>query len=466
MKNRNAGFVLPMVIGILVVLMILIPPLIRWIQQDTNMTVKDQKRTIARNWAEAGLERGQWKIKSTTMSYAAAAAGTVIPGYNFDVTYTDIPGGSYRIKLSSGPLARQVTIVAEGRDSAKREVRGIQEVVQNQTIYAPLMSGGNINWSKGLCLFWGPVLSQGNITLADDAVATWYFPRKYAAGTVLGTAAYPRDINGLAAPNTDGVEWWSAYAGVPDVPLLDFAALRSSAAATGTLNVYGCRSTQGGSGSNGSATKWDTRSSCTSSGAHATHFGNPWCHPKSARNSASSYVWYWDGNVTLSGGSANNQSCGLKGIVIVMGNLTIDTPGEYDYTGHVPTNAWQEHTKFTKTISDSAASKEYPADIGFHKSETTFNFGTETFGLPGMGSSLHTTVGIKGFTYVGGNLTILDYMDFNGAIWVTGSVVASGGTATTSCGVFYDDTLDLPALNVILIRQSWNETLPSSTPWP
>ena len=317
-------------------------------------------------------------------------------------------------------------------------------------------------------MFWGPVISQGNITLVDDGVAVWYFPRKFASGTVIGTAANPRDTNGLAAPNTDNVEWWSDYAGIPDVPLLDFAALRASAAATGTLNVYGCRSTQGGAGTNNSATKWDIRGSCLSSGAHATHFGNPLSHPKSAQNTPNAtYVWYWDGDVTLSGTGTTGQSCGLRGPIIVRGSLTIDTPGEYSYSGHVPTNAWQEHSKLTKTVSDTSAAGEYPADIGLHKSETTFGFGTEHFGMPPpmTPGSYSTTVGIRGFTYVGGNLTILQYMDFNGAIWVNGTVSASGGSATTSCGVFYDDTLDLPALNVILIRESWNEIIPSTTVW-
>ena len=469
LRQNNRAFALPIVLAILLVFMILLPALILWLQQDTKAAVKNQKNTFALNLAEAGIDRGMWRLKSSTTSFSDAASGTIIPGYNFDTTYSDISGGTYRIQFSSGPLSKQVTIWAEGRDSANRQTRSIKEVVQNQTIYSALMAGGNISWSKGLCVYWGPLISQGNLTMVDDNVAGWYFPRKYARGVVLGTAANPRDTNGLTPPNTDNTEWWSEYS-VPDIPVLDFATMRSSAAATGTLNVYGCRSTQGGAGTNGSAVKWDTRASCSSGGAHATHFGNSWSHPKSAQfNPNTDYVWYWDGDVTLSGAycgsSPCGQSTGLRGTVVVRGNLTIDTPGEFNYNGHVPANAWQEENRLTKTLGDTAASGEYPADQGLHTSKSTFNFGTDTWSQPLSGGGWKTTVGIKGFTYVGGNLTILQFLDFNGAVWVNGNATASGGTATAFCGIFYDDTLDVPALNVILIRVSWNEVAASTAVW-
>ena len=61
-------------------------------------------------------------------------------------------------------------------------------------------------------------------------------------------------------------------------------------------------------------------------------------------------------------------------------------------------------------------------------------------------------------------------MDFNGAVWVNGNVNATcpSGDPTCShsyCGVFYDDTLSVPTLNVILVRLSWQETTPSSVVW-
>lgn len=467
MRTSPRGQVLPTVIALLTVMTIMAYGLVKWLQHDMMWSVKQSKGMSAVNLAESGLDRGQWKLQSTTTTWESASNGVAIAGYNFDTTYRDIPGGTYRIRFSTA-ANNSITIVSEGRDDSTREVRALSAVYRNQTIYSPLMAGGNVTWAKGLIVFWGAILAQGNITLMDDVVGGIYYPRKFAKSVVTGSATYPRDTNGLTTPNTDNVEWWSQYTGVPDVPVLDFAALRSSAAATGTLNIYGCRSTQGGAGSLAHATRWDIRGSCTSSGLHTTHFGNPWSHSKSARlNPNTDYVWYWDGDVVLSGASTTNQSCGLRGIVIVRGNLTIDTPGEFRYTGHVPSNAWEEHQKFTSTTNDTSATRQYPADTGFHSTASTFQFGTDTFGVPGLGAGPYiNTVGIKGFTYVGGNLTILKYLDFHGAVWVNGAVTASGGSLSNSCGIFYDDTLEVPALNVILTRTSWKETAPSATAWP
>ena len=77
-------------------------------------------------------------------------------------------------------------------------------------------------------------------------------------------------------------------------------------------------------------------------------------------------------------------------------------------------------------------------------------------------------MGRRGFTYVGGNLTITNngFMDFNGAVWVNGDVIANGASQTTFCGVLFDDQLVLPTLNVILTQQSWQETNPSTVSWP
>jgi hypothetical protein len=348
------------------------------------------------------------------------------------------------------------------------------------------MAGGNVSWAEGLGVFWGPIISQGDIILQDDVVAGWYYPRKYAKGVVQGTAANPRDINGLTPPNTDNVEWWSEYPGVPNVPILDFAALRSSAAATGTLNIYGCKNStfhgatggtpdQGGIAGNGS---WDLNSPCaTVVTPHNQHFGDSSAYVKNVLGDSTfsnDYVWYWDGDVTLSGQfnganpySPTGHSTSLRGTIVVRGTLTIDSPGDLVYSGHVPTNAWQEHKKLLKNTFDSAASGEYPADIGLNVTTGTFRFGQDTFNIPGLGGGpYHTTVGIKGFTYIGGNLNIQSYMDFNGALWVNGNVAASGGSISNFCGIFYDDTLSVPALNVILLRQSWQEVGASNIAWP
>ena len=90
------------------------------------------------------------------------------------------------------------------------------------------MSGGNVTWAQGQGACIGDlIMSQGNIQMMDDVVGSLYFPRKFAKGVVIGTVANPRDTNGLTPPNTDNVEWWSEYSGVPPVPVLDLASMRS-----------------------------------------------------------------------------------------------------------------------------------------------------------------------------------------------------------------------------------------------
>lgn len=484
MKIKNKGQVLPLVMAGLVVLIIIIGAIIGWLQNDTKWSVNNQRKTVAINLAQAAVDRAQWKLQSSTATWFAAAAGnltSVTTGYNFDVTYNDIPGGSYRISIVPGPdsggsctAGTCVTITGEGRDNSTHEVRAVSAIYKNETIYSAMMSGGNVGWAQGLGIYWGPIISQGSIQLLDDNVARRYFPQKYAKGDVVGTAANPRDTTYPQPPNTDGVEWWANYAGVPGLPLLDFAAMRSSAAATGTLNVYGCgcAATPQYTVNGATVAAWDTRNpgTCVPDGdlpPHNTHLGNSTnIYGALGLSATSYYVWYWDGDVTLEGDGYNGtEATSLRGSIIVRGNLTINSSGDMVYTGHVPANAWVQEQKLLINVNDTAAAGEYPADIGLHQTAATWNFGTDSWCEPGLGCGWVNTVGVQGFIYVGGDLNIVNYLDINGAVWVNGNVNSNYDNPSAFCGLMYDDTLSVPALNVILIRQSWQETTPSSASW-
>jgi len=52
-------------------------------------------------------------------------------------------------------------------------------------------------------------------------------------------------------------------------------------------------------------------------------------------------------------------------------------------------------------------------------------------------------------------------MDIYGAVWVVGNVSKAVGAERTI--IFYDENLDLPTLNVVLLRRSWQEIPPSGT---
>lgn len=448
--SKNDGYTIVMVITIMVISLILIEAIVLWLQNESKWTVKYKRSTTAFHLAEAGIDRSVWKLKSSTGTWNQAAVGTVILGYDFDETYADIPGGEYRMQFSSGPGAREVTIVSEGRDPSTNEVRAIQVVYKNVTFQAGIISGGIITWSNHLEVHWGPVVAHGNIEI-DSNASQEYSPRKFSKQVVFcNNAGNERDTNGLDPPNTDNAEWWSDYP-VPELPVLDFASLRASAQATNTINVYQC---DGGVGKG-----WDK---CKGSGTHNDDFQDSNGHADSKKN----YVWYWDNNVEFTGGASTN-GVGIYGTVIVRGHMRVgtNTGDNYSFVGDVPEDAWEEYAKITKTTGDTAAKNEYPADDGYETNRATFDFGNETWkGGPAQAS--WTDVGFRGFVYVGGNLDINGPCDYYGAIWVVGDVSKSPGVERGI--VFFDENLtDIPTLNVVLRRESWQEIPPDKgTTWP
>jgi hypothetical protein len=189
------------------------------------------------------------------------------------------------------------------------------------------------------------------------------------------------------------------------------------------------------------------------------HMQNTWNHPLARKN----YCWYWDGDVRFTG-DVGTEGNGIWGTVVVRGNLTNDAGDNYSYTGTVPANAWEEYAKISKSAGDTSAKNEYPADDGYQKNRLTFNFGGETWtGGLSPPPAANTDVGFRGLVYVGGNFDIQGPADINGAVYVVGNISKAVGSERTI--VFYDDTLNVPTLNVVLVRISWNEIAPSSTTW-
>lgn len=460
----RSGQVLAGALMLLLVLLIVVPAVVNWVQQESRASVKDSRTTTAFNLAEAAVERGVWKLKSSTTSWSNAKNGVAIAGYDFDSTYADVPGGTYRVRFATGPSSNQVTVYGEGRDVNRGETRAIRGVYENSSLPGPLLTSGIMQYSGAFECHWGPAMAQGNITISGNA-GTEYFPRKFSKGVVTATSGQNRDTNGLNPPNTDNIEWWSDY-DVPDLPLLDFTTLRASAAANGTLNYYN------GSTSSHTMTPYPggTPTACRNAGTssnhpnpHNLHFLDSNSHNLSKRN----LIWYWDGDLAFTGNQ--NTGChrnGLWGTVIVRGNLTIETGDCYAFTGPVPANAWMEYGKINAGGGDTAATNQFPADNGFQQVRNTFIHGSQTWsGGPPSGN---TDVGMRGFVYVGGNLRIVSnaQSDYQGVIWVNGDIV-NENTGERSL-VFYDETVgsSLPVLNVVLVRRDWRETSASTIAWP
>lgn len=431
MKNER-GQVLAGVVVLVMVLLVMVPAMVYWVQQESRASVKDRKSTSAFSLAEAGLDRAYWKLKSSTSTWMDARSGVPIAGYAFDQAYADVTGGVYRVSITSGPLADQVTVVAEGRDDLGKEKRAVEAVYSNLAVPGAIISGAGIANSGTSIAHWGPMLAMNNISLTGTA-ATRYFPRKLSKQVVVGTGGFLRDVNGLTPPNTDNLEWWSDY-DVPELPIFDFAALRSSAAATGTLN---CNGTVPAGAIH--TQQIPCGSACVNCSVTNLYRDARW---------TSGYVWYWDNNV-----SWNGQS-GIKGTVIVRGNLsTAGTDALVPAPMNVPGAAWQEYQRF-----DTAASDQYPGDTGLRGVAATYALGSCGVGCEGSASG--SDLGLEGFMYVGGTINMTGDSDVHGAIWVQ-----SGWSGGGNVMVFYDDNLVLPQLNVTLQRQTWREASPRSGTW-
>lgn len=230
LSKKRYGFILPSVLLLLLFLATIIPIMYKWVQHDTRLSVKDRGLGVAFSLAETAVDRGYWKVKSSTFTFATVMEGGALSGYRFDATYRDLKGGTYRIYVSSGPLADQLTVIGEGRDYNRNEVRSLKAIYSNSSVPGAIISGGNLSATGQSVVHWGPILAMGDLTVSGNALNNGY-PRKLSRQTVL-----PLDTTGdVNPPNTDGLEWWSNY-NVPELPQFDFTTMRASAAATGTLN--------------------------------------------------------------------------------------------------------------------------------------------------------------------------------------------------------------------------------------
>lgn len=147
LKPGQRGQILVGVTILVLVLLILVPLLVQWSSQESKWAVKDQQTTTAFNIAEGAVDRGMWKLKSATGTWQSALAGTVIPGYDLDVVYSDIEGANYRLRFTSGPSVGQVTVFAEGKDLRSGQIRALKTVFEDRAIPGPILSSGMVDYA-------------------------------------------------------------------------------------------------------------------------------------------------------------------------------------------------------------------------------------------------------------------------------------------------------------------------------
>ncbi|MBK8871668.1 MAG: hypothetical protein IPN19_11710 [Elusimicrobia bacterium] len=218
--RKNAGNMLAVFLGILVLATVFLPLVIQLLQTESNQSVNYQKSTLAFQLAEAAVAKGVAKLTETRKNWTDAAAGIPITRFNNDTAFTDVAGGTYKVQFLRGAVAGTVLIIGKGRDTSTKEVRVIEaeySSVDPDTTALILNAGMSVG-NPRLEVHWGSIKSYGNCSYG----VLHPYPRIFSSGQTF------RDTNS-APPNTNNVDHWSFQSdlGLPPVP--DFAYYKQKA---------------------------------------------------------------------------------------------------------------------------------------------------------------------------------------------------------------------------------------------
>jgi hypothetical protein len=206
-------------IALTLIIAVFAPLVITHVRNEALWSTKQKRTTNAFHLAEAAVDRGLWKLTESEENWQKAITGTPITHYNNDFEYTDVAGGKYKIKITSGPSAGEVTVLAKGLATATQETRGLEAVYTRLLLESSLQTEGALEYKPNLKVHWGPVVSQTSINQAPSD----YFPRKYSKGQIVG-----RDTVNDAV-NTDGLEYWAFHKSMGPAPQVDLEYYRDKA---------------------------------------------------------------------------------------------------------------------------------------------------------------------------------------------------------------------------------------------
>jgi hypothetical protein len=448
MKRASPGQFLVGVIAFMAMLMIVIQAMVYFTDRETKWTYKERNSTTAFYLAETGANRAVWKLRE--VGYDSAL--TSIPsGFDFSSDFTDVPGGTYRVRIATA--AYTIIILSSGKDTDSGEIRTVEVRIGTTTESSWAMTVAAATFGSNLRTFWAPIYATGDLNLgAASAFSNQYFPRMYSRGAILatGTGIYGNRDSSSAEPNTDGVQWWS-YQGtdvVPDPPSVDLNHYLNLATAQGRYYSTGSIS-----------------------------INNPNLPP------GTDAVFYFDSGVTLAkfrdsggGGSGFIQGTIISRAASLSFDLTPNATGQYKATP--PSSAWKEYQKNTPYQGYPAAclttgggynataaspmkednascTDQYPGDGGYHVSEE-FNFATMrcTAHNQAGGALAGTGIQIKGFVYVkAGTVTGSVATAIHGRMmWDSGVTMG-----TNNLQVFYDPSVTVVTTSGSSATESWKQ---------
>ncbi|MBN1621001.1 MAG: hypothetical protein JW871_00230 [Endomicrobiales bacterium] len=222
---NNKGQVILVVMGILVVFLIMIPVLVNLVINESRWSTKQKLSTIAFHAAEAGIDRGRWKLNEHASNWNTIIAGGSIAGYTGTTVYDFASNngeviGQYKVTITTGTSAGQVLVRSVGHDRNNNEVRAIEVVfaAQSSSNEYVLSVDGTIDWKPNLEIHWGPVVTFDSITSAPND----YYPRKYSAGAITGRDTDPTPLN------SDEKEYW-AFEELGTAPQINLTQYKSEA---------------------------------------------------------------------------------------------------------------------------------------------------------------------------------------------------------------------------------------------
>jgi len=470
---RRGQMALMMVLTTLMFLLIMVPVIEKFVQNEGKWSMKSRKTGLAFNLAEAGVDRAYWKLIENSDNWDTIEGGGSIEGYANDKEYDDIEGGTYKINMSTGDGPKEIIIIGTGKDFSSKEYRAIKVVYSKAAIQAAIQAPiieveGNAN------IYWGPIMSLSTLDISGGA--NELFPRKYARAAITADGTYPdRDIvndstNKGPYANDVYTEWWSFNEppGVPDILTPDtsyYAQLSQDQEAFTGEDLY-------------HTDDWSINNLQDNVCTVDLGLGNG-PEPK---------VRFITDDATFGG---SKYFCG---ILIALGKITFNSGGKHPL-GSIsvvpPLEAWKEYQVNVvehKGDSDSGAMStwdfscpgnthpcsephgdtdkvdEYPGDSGYHTAAGCYNFryGRDAncdgvFNDTGdTGGPVGRALSFKGYIYSGDDFTAGGTTKIHGAVAVGPGGDFDGG----GCDIYYDDMLDIKMVNDNITRTSWYEVTP------
>lgn len=421
-RRLSSGQVVVIMLMVAMVIGVVIPMLVYMLQHEMKWTVKETKSTRAFHLAEAGLDRGVYKLLETGV-WDDVIEGTHITGYYGDIEYFDLEIGYYKIKISTGEEEDKVIIIASGKDKETDECRTIQAVYYSPPGVSGALTAAGISGGGNFTIHWGPMSSvTGDLQLTGSA--NNLYPRKYARGHIYcNTAAHSHDspasegtaeTSGPAGVDDEYKEWHDQYA-VPDLPDIDF-------------DEYETDARNGGVYISTVVVTWSLNG--INNNVFTTYYVE--C--------GESYQ-----------GSCEIKLCNAVGVLIIKGSLTFSASNTgANYDAMPPADAWKEYQVGTPKISgpDTTGPDTLAGDDEWYGDDVNHTVKPYTIVKPAFRGFIYADKGCSG----AGNPTIY------GALVVKGTVAA--GSAVT---IFYDKTCAENVKTTSTIRPTrltWRELPP------